>query len=186
MQTQLSFDNFYIEPIKIQDAWKLCDFIVANETRLKRYFPKTLEQNLTPDLSKLFVEKKTKQFKKKEEFLFTIKEKKTNHLVGLAYLKELDWNKKQGEFAYCTGYTFEGKKIMSKTIHLLANHAFNNLDIKTLQITVHKSNIASIKVAKNCNFTWVKTLKNEYTPIGEAPLDMELYELYNKTNIEQN
>ncbi|TGV03753.1 GNAT family N-acetyltransferase [Flavivirga rizhaonensis] len=174
----LSFNGYHIEPIQLQDAWSLCNFITANEDRLKRYFPKTLEQNLTPDLSKFFVEKKVKQFSLKEEFLFTIKEKASKKLVGLIYIKELDWNKKQGEFAYCIGYPFEEQGIMTKAISYLSDFAFSDLDIKTLQIIVHKDNIASVKVAKNCNFTWIKTLKNEYTPPGEASLNMELYELY--------
>ena len=90
---QLNLDSYYIEPIKTQDAWNLCDFIVANEDRLKRYFPKTLEQNLTPSLSKRFVELKVKQFHLKEEFLFVIKRKESNKFAGLVYIKELDWIK---------------------------------------------------------------------------------------------
>ncbi len=177
---QLSFDNFYIEPIQIKDAWNLCNFIVSNEDRLKRYFPKTLEQNLTPTLSNFFVEKKVKQFKLKEEFLFTIKENETNQLVGLVYIKELNWTKKQGEFAYCIGYPFEGKSITTNAIKKLSDYAFGNLELKTLQIIVYKTNIASVKVAKNCNFIWKRTLKNEFTPSGEKALDMELYELYSE------
>lgn len=175
---RLEFNTYYIEPIQLNDAWKLCNFIVANEDRLKRFFPKTLEQNLTPDLSKFFVQKKVKEFELKEEFLFIIKQQKTNQLVGLVYLKELDWTKKQGEFAYCIGYTHEGKGITTNAIEILSDYAFENLNLNTLQIIVHKSNIPSTKVAKNCNFTWIKTLKNEHTPPGENPLNMELYELY--------
>jgi ribosomal-protein-alanine N-acetyltransferase len=37
------FENYYIEPIAENDAWKLCDFIISNAERLKRYFPQTLE-----------------------------------------------------------------------------------------------------------------------------------------------
>ncbi|NMH89238.1 GNAT family N-acetyltransferase [Flavivirga algicola] len=176
----LSFNRYHIKPIQPKDAWSLCNFIVANEDRLKRYFPKTLEQNLTPDLSKFFVDKKVKQFDLKEEFLFTIKENESDEFVGLIYIKELDWDKKQGEFAYCIGYPFERKGIMTNAIHILSEYAFTNLNIETLQIIVHKDNIASVKVAENCNFTWIKTLKNEYTPPGEKSLNMELYELYNK------
>lgn len=175
---QLNFDNFYIKPIQIKDAWNLCNFIVSNEDRLKRYFPKTLEQNLTPTLSNLFVEKKVKQFNLKEEFLFTIKENETNELVGLVYIKELNWTKKQGEFAYCIGYPYEGKGIITNAVKKLSDHAFENLGLKTLQIIVYKTNIASVTVAKNCNFIWKRTLENEFTPSGEKALDMELYELY--------
>ena len=35
------------------------------------------------------------------------------------------------------------------------------------------------QIEKN-NFKWVKTLKEEYTPQGEKPLNMELFELYNE------
>lgn len=176
---QLNFGSYYIIPIHPKDGWSLCNFCVTNEDRLKRYFPKTLEQNLTPDLSKIFVEKKAKQFETKQEFLFTIKENETNTLTGLVYIKELDWNKKQGEFAYCIDYNFEGKGVIKQAVNKLSNYAFKILGLETLQIIVHKTNIASVKVAENNNFTWIKTLNNAYTPPGEKPLDMELYEMYN-------
>ncbi len=174
----LNLGSYYISPIALKDAWNICNLIVANEDRLKRYFPKTLEQNLTPDLSNIFVEKKVKQFNNKEEFLFTIKATESNKLVGLIYLKELDWDKKQGEFAYCIDYNVEGKGVTTKAVAILANYAFQDLGLEILQIIVHKDNLGSLKVAKNCNFTWIKTLKEGFTPPGEAPLDMELYELY--------
>lgn len=172
------FNTYYIEIIQEKDAWKLCDFMVANEDRFKSYFPKTLAENATPTLSKYFAEKKVKQFVNKEEFLFTVKEKETKNLAGLIYIKELDWNKKQGEFAYCIGYPFEGKKITTNAVKHLSEYAFKHLELKTLQIIVFKENIGSVKVAKNNGFVWKKTLKKEYTPPNQEPLDMELYELY--------
>jgi len=174
---QLNFNTYSIQPITLDDAWSICDFVTANENRLKRYFPITLRENLTPDLSKIFAENKVKEYHNKEEFLFTIKEK-PKQIIGLIYLKKLDWNKKQGEFAYCIDYKFEGKGITTKSIKLLSDYAFENLALKTLQIIVHKTNLPSIKIAENCNYTWIKTLKKEHTPPGENPLDMELFELY--------
>jgi len=177
---QLSFSNYTINPIKAADAWPLCNFITANEDRLKRYFPKTLEQNLTPDLSKYFATKKVNQYYLKEEFLFIVKENKTNQIAGLVYVKDLDWATKKAELAYCIGYQFEGKSITTNAVNKLSNYAFDSLGIKTLQIIVHQDNHASVAVAKNNNFTWIKTLKNEHTPPNESPLDMELYELYHE------
>ncbi|WP_452220566.1 GNAT family N-acetyltransferase [Lacinutrix salivirga] len=173
------FNGFEINPIHEHDAWKMCDFMIANTDRFKRYFPKTLEKNLNPTLSQLFVEQKTKDFKNKQEFLFTLKHSETRKLAGIIYIKELDWKKKQGEFAYCMDYNFKGKGIMSKAIDALSKHAFKTLGLHSLQIIVHKDNLPSVAVALNSKFTWQKTLLNEYTPIGENPLDMELYELYN-------
>ena len=174
----VSFGSYFIGGIQEKDAWPICDFVVANEDRLKRFFPQTLSQNLTPTLAKSFVEKKVKQFLANEEFVFLIKEKKSLNLVGIIYIKELDWNIKQGEFAYCIGYQFEGKGLTTNAVKLLSKYAFDTLGLKTLQIIVNKENTASIKVATHNNFTWKKTLLKEYTPPGESPLDMELYELH--------
>ena len=159
---------------------KVCDLMASNGDRFRPYFPKTLEENLTPTLAKIFCKNKAKAFNNKEEFLFTIKEKESNNLVGLVYIKELDWTIKQGEFAYCIGYPFEGQKITTKAVNSLSDYAFKNLDLKTLQIIVHKDNLSSVKIATKNHFIWQKTLLNEFTPIGKQPLDMELYELYNE------
>lgn len=172
------FDGFEINPIHEEDAWKICNFIIANEDRLKRYFPKTLEQNLNPTLSKYFVEQKLRQFENKQELLFTLKYSETRELVGLIALKELNWETKQGEFTYCIGYTFEGQGLTFKAIQLLSEYAFDDLGLQTLQIITHKENLKSVKVALKTNFKWVKTLIEEFTPNGENPLDMELYELH--------
>ncbi len=172
------FDGFEINALHGGDTWKICDLMVANADRFKRYFPKTLEQNLNPTLSQLFVEANMKHFQNKEVFLFTLKQSETRELAGLIYIKELDWDKKQGEFAYCIGYTFEGQGLTSKAIKALSKYAFNELGLEILQIISHKDNLGSIKVATNNNFKWQKTLINGFTPPSERPLDMELYELY--------
>ena len=169
------FEIFRIQP---KDYWGICDLIVANEDRFQTYFPKTKTANLTPDLSKRFAQIKSDQFDKKEEFLFTVKPKESRKIIGLIYIKELDWNTKQGEFAYCIDYGFEGLGITSKMVDKLSEHAFENLGLETLQIHTHKTNTGSVMVAEKCNFTWVKTMSKSYTPPGQEALDMELYERY--------
>jgi len=69
---------------------------------------------------------------------------------------------------------------MTEAVKQLSDYAFETLSLETLQIISHKSNIGSIKVAKNNNFFWIKTLKNEFTPLEGKPSNMELYELYKK------
>jgi ribosomal-protein-alanine N-acetyltransferase len=174
----IEFGDYIIIKILKKDASSLCNLMVSNTERFKRYFPKTLEQNLTIESAQLFAFRKTQEFKNNEEFLFTIKKVETNQIVGLVYIKELDWNKKQGEFAYCLDVKCESKGLMTKAVKKLSNYAFTNLGLEVLQIIVHKDNIRSVKVAKNAGFIWQRTLLKEYTPPNESPLDMELYELY--------
>ena len=100
------------------------DFIVSNEDRLLDFLPRTREQNLTPNLSELFVSSKVKEFDAKQEFLFTLKRKYHKDIIGLIYIKKLDWVKMQGEFAYAIDYNFEGKGIVSKVIQEMSNFGF--------------------------------------------------------------
>ncbi len=81
----LRFENYYIVPIQIKDAYPIYDFVIANEDRLKMYFPLTLKKNLTPELSKIFVKKKVRKFRKNMEFLYTINENNIKELLGLIY-----------------------------------------------------------------------------------------------------
>ena len=175
--TIANFENFSVEPIHEKYAWRICDLMTVNSERFRRFFPKTLEQNLTPTLSQIFVEQKLREFQNKEELLFVLKEKESRTLVGLVYIKKLDWGKKEAELAYCIGYQFEGKGWMTQSIKKITEYAFKELQLETLQIIVHKSNLGSIRVAEKCGFIWTKKLLQEHTPPNENPLDMELYEL---------
>ncbi|AIY12773.1 GNAT family N-acetyltransferase [Cellulophaga baltica] len=167
-----------IESISMKDNWRICNFAVTNTDRLKRYFPKTLKQNLTPTLSEIFVSQKVKDFKDKTEFLFTLKEKEKRTIIGLVYVKNIDYEIKRAELAYGIDYEYEGKGITSKTVRYISDWANKELGIETLQIIAHKTNTGSVKVAENNHYVWVKTLPKEHTSPNEAPLDMELYELH--------
>ncbi|WP_323787362.1 GNAT family protein [Psychroserpens sp.] len=172
------FDGFEINPIHEGDAWKICDFVIANTDRIKRYLPKTLEQNQNPTLSQIYVENRVKAFQNKELFVFTLKQSETRKLVGLIIIKKVDWTIRQGEFAYAIDYNCTGKGIMSKAVEKLSVYAFETLGLERFQIIVHKDNQPSIRVAINNNFEWQNTIEKAFTPTGEQPLDMELYELY--------
>lgn len=167
-----------VSKVSLKDAWGICDFVNANESRLSTFFPKTLADNLTPDLANRFVELKTKEFENNLEYLFTVKTNQSRKIIGLLYIKELDWEKKQGEFAYTIDYNFEGKGITSKIVKSLSEYAFASLDLEILQIIAHKTNLSSIKVAEKTGFIWVKTLLKSYAPQGKEAMDMELYECY--------
>ncbi len=170
-------NNYTIDSIHEKYAWRVCDFVTINSDRLKRFFPVTVQQNSTPTLSQYFVENKVREFDKKEEFLFILKEPQSRTVIGLIYIKELNWEKKQAELAYCIGYQYEGKGYMTEGVKALSNYAFEELGLRTLQIIVHKSNPGSIRVADKCGYIWKRTLPGAFTPPNESPLDMELYEL---------
>jgi len=179
---QIDFENYSIAPIQEKDAWRLCDFMVSNSERFADYFPQTLKENLNPTLSELFVAKKAKEFLKKEEYLFTVKENTNRSIIGLVYVKELHKKEGQGELAYCIGYQYAAKGLMSKLIAKLIPWCFNDTNLNTLQVIVNTANVASKKVAEKNSFTWQETLPKAFQlPNGDF-VDMELYELYKQSS----
>lgn len=169
--------NIEIALLKDTDAWKICNFIVSNEERFRKYLPVTVAQNLDPTLSRIFVDAKLKGIKKQEEFLYTIKTNPSRLLIGLVYLKNIDLDKKQAEFAYAMDYRHTGKGIISFTIKRLITDFNKEMGIKTFQIIVNEENKGSIRVAEKCQFKWIKTLPKVFEPPGKPAMDMELYQL---------
>lgn len=174
------FSNYFLRPLIPSDALVLHEFIFENQQRLKRYFPVTLSSNSTLEKTKEYIHAKSQEIAEKVNFTFAIIEENSHQITGLIILKKIDWDKKQVEFAYCIGSQYEGKGITSFAVKEMTQFAFAELGLNTLQIIAHKSNLGSVKVALNNGFIWQKTLKNEFTPKDELPLDMELYELYNE------
>ncbi len=170
--------NFVVNELQLIDAATLFEIMSVNSERFRRYFPKTLGQNLSESDSKDFIQRKQKENADQSEFTWGIRDGSNSKVVGLLILKELKWNKGIGEFAYCIDESYEGRGWISQIVKETSRYAFEILKLKTLQIIAHPTNKASVRVAEKCGFKWQKTLKASHTPPGENPLDMELYELY--------
>lgn len=173
-------DSFHIITLQPEDAKSLSEMMVMNFDNFKRYFPITLSKNQSIEDSIKYIEEKRNENKSKSEFTFGIKDILNGNIAGLIIIKKINWETKQGEFAYCIGSEYENKGWMSKAIALTSKYGFEVLGFEKFQIIAHKTNIGSCKVAQKSDFKWQKTLLNEYTPPEESPLDMELYELYNE------
>lgn len=175
-----STETFTLEALKPEDASSLSALMISNGKNFQQYLPKTLAQNLSEADSKIYILNQSEALKKQAEFTYAIKDNETNDVAGIVILKNIDYHLKQGEFAYCIGKRFSGKGWVTQSIKVFTSFVFDELDLKSLQIIIHKTNISSINVAKRCGFTWSKTLENAFTPSDKNPIDMELYELHNE------
>ncbi|MEZ4801649.1 MAG: GNAT family N-acetyltransferase [Gelidibacter sp.] len=175
-----SSNQICIQHLKPDDALQLNKLLVSNTERFIRFLPKTLAANRTLECTQSYITGKMATAEAKSEFVFTIKDRYAINIIGLVILKNIDWDAKQGEFAYCIGKRAKGKGLMSEAIKATSQYAIEELGLKTLQIISHKSNLGSVNVALNSGFVWKETLPEEFTPLNESPLDMELYELTNE------
>ncbi|MBC7606800.1 MAG: GNAT family N-acetyltransferase [Burkholderiales bacterium] len=176
----MNIEDFIVDPLQSTDANQLFQFMENNNKRLQRYFPVTLSSNATLEKTTEYIVIKNKEIVEKSNFTFVIRDKISQEIAGLIIIKKIDWDKKQGELAYCIGSRYEKKGVTTFAVSKISQFAFNKLKLKTLQIISYKTNFGSIKVAENNGFVWQTTLVNEFTPTNEKPLDMELYELIMK------
>ena len=172
-----STETFKLEALNPRDASSLSALMISNGKSFQKYLPKTLEQNLSEIASKDFICNKNKASKNKTEFTFAIKDIETDAVAGLITLKNIDYQLKQGEFAYCIGQKFSGKGWVTQSMKAVSKFALEELGLKTLQIIIHKTNLSSIQVAERCGFTWSRTLEKEFFS-EKSSVDMELYELH--------
>ncbi|MCX7548994.1 GNAT family N-acetyltransferase [Xanthomarina sp. F1114] len=168
--------TFKLEALKPEDASSLSALMISNGKSFQKYLPKTLEQNLSEAASKIYISNKNKATKNKTEFTFAIKDIETNAVAGLVTLKNIDYQLKQGEFAYCIGKKYSGKGWITQSIKAVSKFALEELGLKNLHILIHKTNLSSIQVAERCGFTWSKTLEKEFVS-EKSNVDMELFEL---------
>ena len=173
-----STEHATFDELQLSDAQSLSRMMVENKSRFHRDFPKTLAQNLTRVASAEYIQRKREEMALKKEFTWAIRDNLSTNVVGLLILKELDWQKGIGEFAYCIGESFEGRGWITLAVTKLTKYAFEELKLRTLQIMVHETNGASIKVAEKCGYRWQKRLLKAHTPPDGIALDMELYERY--------
>ncbi len=172
-----SLNHISIHDLRTQDALQLNKFFVSNTDRFIRYLPNTLAENCTLQSTQNYIKDKIQKSHDHTEFVYVVKDKYAIEIVGLIILKNLNWASKQGEFAYCIGDRYKGKGYMSVAINTVSKYAMTELKLETFQIIAHKTNLPSVNVALKCGFEWKQTLENEFVPLNEEPLDMELYEL---------
>ncbi|TVZ52555.1 GNAT family N-acetyltransferase [Dokdonia sp. Hel_I_53] len=167
-------EEFNIIPLEEIEAQELHNLIAKNKEFWGRYFPVTIAKTETLSKTLLFIAELALQKSKEELFLFGLRAFDTGLLIGIIYLKNIDWELKEAELAYAIDKGYKNRGWTSSAVTSVSDKAFN-MGLKTLIIIAHKSNKGSVSVAKKSGYLWSRTLKNEFTPTGEEPLDMELF-----------
>lgn len=78
----MTSSKYIINPLNPYDAEQLCQFILDNSERLKRYFPVTLSSNATLEKSTEYIAIKNKEIEEKINFTFAIRDKNNQEIAG--------------------------------------------------------------------------------------------------------
>ena len=83
----------------------------------------------------------------------TIFSENINQLLGVVYLLNIDWIIRSAEFAICIGeIDAQGKGAGESATRLILDHAFKDLNLKRVYLTVLETNTRAINLYKKVGF----------------------------------
>lgn len=166
-------DSCSLMLLEIKDAEKLYDLINRNRNHIGEWlkFPSI---TLKADDSKTFIERTRIRYAKDEGYWLGIWV--GDELVGSIGYLYLDQENKKTEIGYWLGKEYEGKGIITKSIKVLINHAFGELQLHKIEIGVARENIRSLAIPEKLGFIREGELR-DYEYINGKFLDRVIYGL---------
>lgn len=166
-------DSSFISLLEMKDADELYDLIHRNRDHIGEWlkFPSI---TLTADDSKTFIERTRIRYAKDEGYWLGIwSGGKLAGSIGYLYL---DQENKKTEIGYWIGKEFEGKGIITKSIKVLINYAFDELKLNKVEIGVATDNTKSRAIPEKLGFKREGELR-DYEYINGRYLDRIIYGL---------
>lgn len=163
----------FLSLLEIKDADKLFDLIDRNRDHISEWlkFPSI---TLKTDDSKTFIERTRIRYAKDEGYWLGIWD--GNELVGSIGYLYIDQENKKTEIGYWLGKEYEGKGIITKSIKVLINYAFDELQLNKIEVGVARDNTRSRAIPEKLGFKREGELR-DYEYINGKFLDRIMYGL---------
>ncbi len=166
IETQLKI----IEEKEFKDFFQLID---RNKKRLKRYFPLTVQKNESIESTIEYLKEIAEKTDNRETYVFGIYTQEK--LIGVIYIKEIDWRIPKCELGYFIDKKFEGKGLMSKVIEETTKYCFERLKIEKIFLKIGSENIGSKRLAIKNGFLLEGILRNEFRIETNELINVEYY-----------
>lgn len=178
MKTLVVNNEIILKQIEISDAKDVFTTINAERTYLRKWLP--------------FVDG-TKQLKDTENFIKSVYKKPNNNFVfvihynqqfvGLISLKDIDKANKKAEVGYWISEFYQKKGIVTQSLKMLIDFAFDELAINRIQIKCGVENISSKNIPKRLNFSFEGIEIAGEISSDKKFIDLEIYSKLKKERV---
>lgn len=175
----MTFDNFEIRPICIEDSSKYHLFVDQNKGRLTKYFPKTLNANKDISSTTAHIVERLRLAEKKDFFTFIILDNLLDKIVGTIFIKDLDWTIPKGELGFFIDKDYEGKGITTNAVSIISRHCFQSMGLNKVFMRIAEDNISSRRVAEKNQFKVEGVLRKDFKTSEGKLIDVMYYGLIN-------
>lgn len=166
-------DSTHLSLLEIKDAEKLFDLINRNRDHIGEWlkFPSI---TLKEDDSKTFIERTRIRYAKDEGYWLGVWN--GDELAGSIGYLYVDQENKKTEIGYWLGKEYEGKGIITKSIKVLIDYAFNELQLHKIEIGAARDNIRSRAIPEKLGFKREGEIR-DYEYINGRFIDRIIYGL---------
>jgi ribosomal-protein-serine acetyltransferase len=174
---QLEFDNIQLRPFRNEDCLAFHNLILRNRQRLEKYFPVTVRSTETIEATKKYVYERIYLAEKREFISFILVSKETASVLGLIFLKNIDWNIPKSEMGFFIDKEYEGKGIITKGVSAVVRHSFTELKLNKVFMRIGEDNPGSKRIAEKSGFKFEGNLRNDFKSHNGELLDVLYYGL---------
>lgn len=180
----MNFDRYALRPIHQEDAEAFLRLVSGNEHRIRDYLPVTAATVTDLAASEKYISEKMALANEREYYCLVIEETGTGELVGVYFIKNLDWDVPKGELGYFVDQHHEGKGIMSQAMTLTIRFCWEVLELNKIFLRTGTHNTGSRRLAEKNGFLQEGTLRKDFRIADGTLVDLAYYGLVNPALIE--
>lgn len=171
----------YLSILEPRHAMELYQVIDDSRESIGRWLSFPNKTDKVED-SVIFIEKSLKRLSENNGYWAGIWH--NDHIVGSVGFLYIDWNARKTEIGYWLGEKFTGKGFATKAVKHFIDHAFNDLDLRKIEMNVATNNFKSRAIPERLGFRQEGIIRN-YQYLNGAYQDRVIYGLlkdeWNKT-----
>ena len=180
---KIESDQVVLNILQEQDAEDLYIAIQYSLANLRK-FPASLPWAMHEpalEFSLDFCRSKIEAQKKKENYVFSIRLKESQHFIGVMDIHDIDWGLKTAAIGFWGNSKFKSTGYMTQALSGFVATLFQYWDFKILNAFVEVENISARKLCLRANFTVVEILYGSISnPLDGSLRDQCVYQIQNK------
>jgi [ribosomal protein S5]-alanine N-acetyltransferase len=133
-----------------------------------------MPEGLTVPQARDWIERADDALQRGRAVRFAIVDAATNQFAGQVGIGHLDWEQQVGEIFYWLAAGARGRSFANRATKLVAQWAFDVLNVARIEITVDPANLASQRVAVAAGFTREGVLRS-YQRFKDGRMDAVMY-----------
>jgi len=171
----MTFDNYKITLLDINDGEAFFRLIDSNRQRLEDFFAGTVSKTRTLNDTLNYCSEIQQRIKERSYFPYMVTDVNTGKFIGLVDVKNIDWNVPKAELGSFIDKHYEGKGIVSKATNLLIEHIVEEYKFIKLLCRANSRNKGSIAVILKNGFELEGTIRKDYRTTKGEIVDLNYY-----------